>query len=196
MIKRLRELPKPVTEERLPISRAAFKISESRKLRCKMIPKIDLASLLKEIDLRNLQSKSVESVRGTLKSLDSQVQSELVSWLRAVKSIKSDESLSSKEQEARVSELKTSEVVLSVLKSLLELLTQKIPLENKTLLKTGFVGLGMAASLLNVEVTGIALIVLHKALPKFVMSKKFDEFADFLSKELDPERQTGSGINS
>lgn len=145
---------------------------------------IDLESFLSNIDLSTIAAKSSESLKTVFSEIDDHTKSEIRQWISSVKAIKNDVSLTDSEKESKLGEIKTNETVLKTLKSVMDVLVNKVPIENKSLLKTGLTGIGLAASVLNFEVSGIALLVLHKALPKFIMTSKFDDLALIIENEL------------
>lgn len=146
---------------------------------------IDLESLFKELDPRALQDKTTELVKKALHAVDAETKKEVLDWLDTIQSIKNDENLNSKEKQKRISDLKTSEVILRFMGSLVDLLLEKVPLDNKQILKTGLAGgLGLLAATRRAQVAGIALLALYNALPRFIMTSRFDEIAKFFQAEL------------
>lgn len=147
-----------------------------------MFQKIDLASLLASIDFSEIKTKSIESLRGTLQSIDEATKKEVHQWLNDIRKIKMDETLSQSEKESKISMVPTSDTILNFLSSLLNVLNSKFPLP-KPLLKVGIAGAAMAA-VARYRFGAVALLVLGAAMPKFIMSRKFDDFSDFIQREL------------
>lgn len=162
-----------------------------------MFQKIDLASILASVDFAELKIKSVESLRATFQSIDEQTKTEVHHWLGEIRRIKTDETLSQSEKESKISMVPTSETILNFLSSLLNVLTNKFPVP-KSLLKIGIAGAAVAA-MARYRFGAVALMVLGSAMPKFIMTSKFDEFSAFLERELPltttAEAQNGTALD-
>lgn len=137
-------------------------------------------------NFEELKAKSMDSLRTTFNSMDEQTKIDIHHWLSDIKAIKQNPELTTSQKEAKLSKVKTSETVLNFIKSFVEVLLHKIPIQNKGMLSSGLTGVTMAMSMLrlNAKATVVALIVLQKGLPKFIMSNKFDQFAAFVEREL------------
>lgn len=147
-----------------------------------MFQKIDIASILASIDFTQLKAKSVESLRTTFQSIDEETKIEVHKWLADIRKIKNDETLSASEKETKIGTVPTSETVINFLSSLLNVLTNKFPIP-KSVFKIGIAGAALAAAA-RYRFGAVALMVLGLAMPKFIMSSKFDEFSAFLEREL------------
>ena len=163
-----------------------------------MFQKIDLASVLASIDFNEIRAKSIESLRTTLQSIDDPTKQEVHQWINEIRKIKNDENLSPSEKESKISMVPTSETIINFLSSLLGVLTNKFPVP-KSLLKIGLAGAAMAA-VARYRFGAVALMVLGAAMPKFILTKQFDEFAAFIERELPltttaPEEQDGTTLD-
>ncbi|MBC7421162.1 MAG: hypothetical protein H7328_10575 [Bdellovibrio sp.] len=147
---------------------------------------IDLSEFFKKINLKAIPDKTKKVIKSTLAQIDDHSKVELTDWLLAVQQIKANSKLSKKEKEVQLVKIKPSEAVVSFFNSLIDLLILKIPVDNKNLLKTGFSGVGFVASFMNFRKTGIILLILHKALPKFILTNQFDDLSGFLTEQLKP----------
>lgn len=146
--------------------------------------KLNIEALLAKINFSSAKLKTSKSLRTFLTSIDESTKKEIHDWLQEIKSIKNDSDLSASRKEDKVSQVRTSQTVLVFIKSLIEVLVSKIPGKGKGLAKAGLFGAGIAISILNIEVSAIGLLILSKALPKFIMSSKFDELSAWIEKEL------------
>lgn len=127
-----------------------------------------------------------DSVKQAFRSTNPETQKELKTWLEEVIQIHSNSELSPSEKEKQVSQIRTSEPLMLLLKTLLEMIIYKVP-GNKSVLKAGVAGVGIAATIVTSRFSWVTLLILKNALPKLVLSNKFQEFSEFLLRELNEE---------
>ena len=157
-----------------------------------MFQKPDLEAILANINFAELKAKSIESLRSVFQSIDEQTKNEVHQWIADIRKIKNDETLSRAEKESKVTMVATSETILNFLSSLVSVLTNKFPVP-KSLLRVGIAGMAVAA-MARYRFGAIAAVAIGAALPKFLMSSKFDDFAAFIEREL-PKAETEAGLD-
>lgn len=146
----------------------------------------NLTDFFKSISLKTATGSPGRVFKNILSSMSPAAKTEIISWLKSVQSVKEDENLSRKEKEQKLDRLRPSGAVLTFFDSVIDVLISKVPIQNKTLLRTGVTGVSIAASFMNFRKAGIILLVLQQALPRFVLSRQFDDISDYLVKELKP----------
>lgn len=146
--------------------------------------KIEIEKLISEVNFSDLKSKSSASLSHVFNSVDSETKQDIRIWIQSIQEIKNNHELSASDKRQKISQVKTSDTFLKFLNSLLDVLVNKIPFENKKLLKTGISGVGIASTFIRFEFSAITLLVVRAALPQFILSDKFDEFLSFLESQL------------
>lgn len=141
---------------------------------------VDVESFIKNLNFGALHGKSVQGLRRSLNNIDPQTQAEIRDWIRSARRIKNDPNVPKKARESSLRDLETSDVVLRFIRSLLYMMIEKLPWGPKGAMKVGLSGAGMALSFMSFKRVAVALYFIKMGLPKFILSDRFEEFADFV----------------
>lgn len=154
------------------------------KLKQKLSAKSDeIDSCLREMDFKSYIDQSRDSLRKLIQGLNDETKAEIHEWINQIEKIKASD-LTDEEKESQLKKVETSTTVLAFIKVVVDGLADKSSIKRKGLLKAGLTGFGIAFSLLNIELSGAALLLINKALPKFMLSDQFNDFSDFVRREL------------
>jgi ribonuclease D len=145
---------------------------------------IDFNQIISQIDVMKNKEKTVALLKEVYSCTDAQSKADIKNWMSAVNSIKANPETNATEKESLLLQIKTKDTVITFLKSVLDVLIAKAPVENKGLLQTGVKGLGMASSLMGFQFSGIAMAIFEKAVPKLVMTSQFDQISTLIEKEI------------
>lgn len=141
---------------------------------------VDVEGFIKNLNFGALHGKSVEGIRRSLSNIDIETKTEVRAWIRRAREIKTDPNIPRKARESALRHLETSDVVVRFIRSLLYMMIDKLPFGPKGVMKVGLSGAGMALSFMSFKRVAVALYFIRMGLPKFIMTGKFDEFADFV----------------
>lgn len=141
---------------------------------------VDVEGFIKNLNFGALHGKSVEGIRRSLSRIDPKTQAEIRDWIRNALRIKNDPNIPKKAREAALKDLETSDLVLRFIRSLLFMIVDRLPWGPKGAMKMGLSGAGMALSFMSFKRITVALYFIKIGLPKFILSDKFEEFAEFI----------------
>ncbi len=142
--------------------------------------KIDVDTFVKGLNFDGFQEKSVEMLKSSVGSVDEKTKTEVREWIKNARRIKNDENVPRRARMNLLRELETSDVVVSFIKSLVLKMIGNFPVGTQTVAKFGLTGAAMAFSFVSLKRVAIVLYMIRLGLPKFIMSNKFEEFAEFV----------------
>ncbi|MEK6773296.1 MAG: hypothetical protein AABY64_05115 [Bdellovibrionota bacterium] len=146
---------------------------------------MSLQKIFSSINFQGLKDISATSIKDAFSSVDENAKNEIIEWLNSIQEIKNNKNFSKKRMETEISKVRTTETIFNFLNSLIDVLVNKIPIKNKGIIKAGLAAAGIAVTVLNIRVSTVTALVGSKALPKFIMSSKFDELSEFIISSLD-----------
>ena len=92
----------------------------------------DLNEILKKIDFGIVSRTSFATFQKLINSIDDDAKKEILDWLSEVQKVKNDPDLNKKEKEKKLHKLQPSGTILTFLKAFVDLLIEKIPIQNKS----------------------------------------------------------------
>lgn len=147
--------------------------------------KVDAESFVRNLKFETLQGKSVETLRLWVGSVDQKTKDEVTSWIDRARKIKNDENIPRKARREALKNLEASDLVVKFIKALMTKMVDKFPYGTQSIAKAGFSGAGLALSYMSFRRLAVVLFMIRLGLPQFILSDKFEEFADFVHRSFD-----------
>ncbi|MBX2995826.1 MAG: hypothetical protein KF681_13430 [Bdellovibrionaceae bacterium] len=153
---------------------------------------LNLDAALRKFNFRETPAKYKALIKGVIHATPASDQREVLEWLEKVEAIRENDALSTAEKKKALGALKTSETVLNFIKSIADVLIEKVPFKNKDLIRTVLTGAALAASFTQIRLVkwaGVSVLVIKQLLPHILMLDKFDPVAAFIKRNLKAELQ-------
>lgn len=151
---------------------------------------LNLDAALKTFNFRETPNKYKALIKGVIQATPASDQREVLEWLEQVQAIRKNDALSTSDKKKALGALKTSETVLNFMKSIADVLIEKIPFKNKDLIRTVLTGAALAASFTQLRLVkwaGVSILVIKQLLPHILMLEKFTPVADYMKRNLQAE---------